>query len=397
MQPARCSGRLIAKEAPKGQYKWNRCPVLTLEYKLRGGQAQFAALDEAIRTVQFIRNKCLRLWMDGREQSISANDLQWHCAALAQQYAFVANLNSQARQQAADRAWAAISRFYTNCKSKVPGKKGYPRFQRRCRSVEYKVTGWKLEPDGRHLTLTDGHGIGRLRLVGTRSIETFPQEQLKRVRVVRRADGYYAQFCVQAERQIAHTSTGKQLGIDVGLVSFTTDSEGVSTPNPRYLRQAEPKLKRLHRRLSRKEKGSKNRAKARKRLARAYLQVSRQREDHARKLAGALISSCDWIAYEHLQIRNLVKNPYLAKSISDASWARFLWWVEHYAQAAGIVAVAVSPKWTSQQCSGCKRLVQKSLSVRTHLCPHCGLWLDRDHNAAKNILHASLPLLPSSA
>ena len=296
------------------------------------------------------------------------------CAVLAQKHPFVAKLNSQARQQAADRAWAAISRFYANCMANVPGEKGYPRFQHHCRSVEYKVTGWKLDPDGRHLAFTDGHGIGWLRLLGTRSIETYPQEQIKRVWVVRRTDGYYIQFCVQVKRQISHVPTGKHLGIDLGLASFTTDSDGVSTPNPRYLRQAEPKLMRLHRNVSRKQKGSKNRAKA-------------------RKLAGTLISSCDWIAYEALQIRNMVKNHYLAKSISDASWARFLWWIQHYAQAAGVVAVAVSSKWATQQCSGCKHRVQKSLSVRTHRWPQCGLWLDRDHNAAKNILRASLPSL----
>ena len=249
--------------------------MLTLEYKLRGKPAQFAALDEAIRTVQFIRNKCLRLWMD--HQSVSANDLQMYCAVLAQQVRFVAKLNSQARQQAAGRAWVSISRFYTNCKAKVSGKKGYPRFQHHCRSVEYKVTGWKLEPDGRHLTFTDGHGIGRLRLVGTRTIETietFPQEQLKRVRVVRRADGYFVQFCVEAERHVEHQLTGKHLGIDVGLAAFTTDSDGEGTPNPRYLRQAETTLKRLHRLVSRKQKGSRNQHKARKRLARAYLKVN---------------------------------------------------------------------------------------------------------------------------
>ncbi len=296
--------------------------VLTLEYKLRGKPAQFAALDEAIRTIQFIRNTCLRLWM--QQPGSSANDLQMHCAVLAQQYPFAAKLNSQARQQAADRAWSAVARFYANCKVKVPGKKGYPKFQHHCRSVEYKVMGWKLDSDGRHITFTDGHGIGRLRMVGTRNVETFPIEQIKRVRVVRRADGYYVQFCVQADRHVVHQPTCKQLGVDVGLVSFTTDSEGMSTPNPRFLRQSETKLKQLHRRVSRKEKGSKNREKARKRLARAYLKVSRQREDHARKLAGTFIASCDMIAYEALQIRNMVKNRHLAKSIHDASWARFL-------------------------------------------------------------------------
>jgi IS605 OrfB family transposase len=361
--------------------------MLTLEYKLRGSWAQFAAIEEAMRTVQFIRNTCVRLWMDGR--GITANDLQAHCAVLARQVPFVAKLNSQARQQAADRAWAAISRFYAACRAKVPGRKGYPRFQRNCRSVEYKVTGWTLEADGRHVRFTDGHGIGRLRLLGTRSIETFPVEQIKRVRLLRRADGYYVQFCVQAERRIAHVPTGKHLGIDVGLHAFVTDSDGHAVPNPRYLRTAESKLKRLHRRVSRKRKGSQNRQKARERLARAYLRVSRQREDHARKLAGTLISSCDWIAYEDLPVRHLMKNRPLAKSISDANWARVRSWVEHYARAHAIVAVAVPPQWTSQDCSGCGQRVRKSLSVRTHRCPHCGLVLDRDHNAARNILQAS--------
>ncbi len=367
--------------------------MLTLEYKVRGSRTQFAAIDEAIRTVQFIRNTCLRLWMDARDTtsgtSVIANDLQAHCAVLAQQFPFAAQLNSQARQQAADRAWSAISRFYANCRAKVPGKKGYPRFQHNNRSVEYKVTGWKLEADGRHLTFTDGCGIGRLRLVGTRTIEQFPTGQIKRVRLVRRADGYFVQFCVQVERRFPHTPTGKRLGIDVGLAVFVTDSEGASTPNPRYLRQSELRLKRLHRRVSRKQKGSQNRQKARQRLARMYLHVSRQREDHASKLAGTLISSCDWIAYEDLQVRNLVKNRHLAKSISDASWARFLWWVAYYARVHGIVAVAVPPQWTSQDCSGCQRRVRKSLSMRTHRCLHCGLLLDRDHNAARNILRKS--------
>src|SRR5215469_7136348 len=114
--------------------------MLIYEYKLDGNTQQYQAIDEAMRIVQFIRNKCLRKWMDGR--GISRNDLQGYCAVLAQEHSFAARLNSQARQASADRAWAAISRFYENCKNKKPGKKGYPRFQHDNRSVEYKTTGW---------------------------------------------------------------------------------------------------------------------------------------------------------------------------------------------------------------------------------------------------------------
>jgi putative transposase len=360
--------------------------MLTYEYKVDGNHQQYQAIDEAIRIVQFIRNKCVRKWMDGR--GVSKNDLQCYCAVLAQEYSFAACLNSQARQASADRAWGAIARFYENCKNKKPGKKGYPAFQHDNRSVEYKTTGWKVEPDGKHITFTDGCQIGRLRLVGNKkqSIETFPTKQIKRVRLVRRADGYYCQFVVEAARKIGHISTGKQVGIDMGLKAFLTDSEGNAVANPRHLRKAEKRLKRLHRRLSRKQKKSQNRKKARKALAKAYLKVQRQREDFARKTASALISSHDLIAYEHLKIANLVKNRRLAKSISDASWGRFLSWLNYYGMAHGIAVIAVEPAFTSQDCSACGTRVKKSLSIRTHICPRCGLVLDRDHNAALNIL-----------
>ena len=364
--------------------------MLIFEYKLDGSKKQYAAIDEAIRIVQFIRNKCLRLWMDTR--GISKNDLQCSCAVLAKDYPFATRLNSQARQASADRAWFAISRFYNNCKHHKPGKKGYPKFQHDNRSVEYKQTGWKLEPDGKHITFTDGCGIGRLRLVGNpkQQISAFQTSQIKRVRMIHRADGYYVQFGVKADRVIEHVSTGKQVGIDVGLASYYTDSEGNTVENPRHYRKAEQKLRRLHRQVSRKQKKSQNRKKARKQLARAYLNVHRQREDFARKQASTLVSSHDLIAYEQLQIRNMVRNHHLATSIHDAGWGTFISWVKAYGLMHAIPIIAVAPHFTSQECSACGAMVKKSLSVRTHICTSCGVILDRDHNAALNILAKAL-------
>ncbi len=364
--------------------------MLIFEYKVDASKKQYAAIEEAIRVVQFIRNKCLRLWMD--ERGISRNDLQRYSAVLAKEYPFATQLNSQARQASADRAWFAISRFYDNCKAHKPGKKGYPRFQHDNRSVEYKQTGWKVEPDGKHVTLTDGCGIGRLRLVGNpkQKIAAFPTEQIKRVRIVHRADGYYVQFAVKAERCIVHQPTQKQVGIDVGLKAYYTDSEGNTVDNPRHYRKAEQKLKRLQRQISRKQKKSANRKKARKHLARAHLKVQRQREDFARKTASTLVSSHDVIAYEDLQICNMVKYHHLAKSIHDAGWGTFISWVKAYGLVHNIPVIAVAPHFTSQECSVCGALVKKSLSVRTHICPSCGVVLDRDHNAALNILAKAL-------
>ncbi|HEU5199537.1 MAG TPA: transposase, partial [Ktedonobacterales bacterium] len=275
--------------------------MLILEYKLRANKAQQSAIDEAIRVVQFIRNKAVRLWMDGRARGrVGQYEMQALCAQLAQEYPFAARLNSMARQASADRAWQSVARFYKNCREHKPGKKGYPRFQKDNRSVEYKTSGWKLEPDGKRLTFTDGMGIGTVRLIGTRSIETFPLDQIKRVRLVKRADGCYVQFAVQAERRIDHVPTGSQVGIDVGLKAFYTDSDGATVANPRYLRKAETKLKRLHRRVSRTVKRSKNRKKAIKRLAKGYLQVQRRRKDFAVKAARALVQSHGLVAYEDL-------------------------------------------------------------------------------------------------
>ena len=125
--------------------------MIVFEYKLDGTPTQYARIASSIRAYWVVRNKCLRLWMDMK--GTTANDLQVYCSQLAKEFDFATKLNSQARQASAERAWFSIQRFYTNCKTKKPGKKGYPRFQNNNRSVEYKVTGWKLDPDGKHITL----------------------------------------------------------------------------------------------------------------------------------------------------------------------------------------------------------------------------------------------------
>ena len=362
--------------------------MLVLEAKLQGKTEQYSLIDEAIRTALFVRNKALRLWMDVKGSD--KYDLNKHCAVLAKEFDFAKKLNSQARQASAERAWSAINRFFDNCKKKVSGKKGYPKFKKRGHSVEYKQTGWKLSEDRKYLALTDGFKIGRLKLVGSRDLNFYQIEQIKRIRLVRRADGYYAQFCVDVDRREDMQPTQTTIGLDVGLNHFYTDSKGEVVENPRFLRKSERQLKKLQRKVSKRKKGSANRRKAIKRLARKHLQVSRQRKDFAVKTARCVVRSNDLIAYEDLQVRNMVKNHKLAKSISDASWSMFRDWVEYFGKVFGKVTVAVPPQYTSQKCSNCGTIVKKSLSERTHQCSHCGTVLDRDHNAALNILAIGL-------
>jgi putative transposase len=365
--------------------------MIVLEAKLKGTDEQYGRLDEAIRTAQFVRNSCIRHWIDNK--GVGKNELSKLCAVLAREFEWATKLNSMARQASAERAWQSIVRFYDNCKKKRPGKKGFPRFKKNTRSVEYKTSGWKLSDDRKLITFTDGFAAGIFEMWGTRNLNFYQISQIKRVRVVRRADGYYAQFCVDVEREIKHGYTGSIVGIDLGLEYFYTDSDGETVENPRRLRKSEKRLKRLQKRVSRRKKGSLNRKKAINRMARQHLKVSRQRKDFAVKTAGALVASHDLIAYENLQVKNMAKNHRIAKSISDASWSMFIDWVEYYAKLHKIVTVAVPPQYTSQDCSGCGERVKKSLSERTHQCLKCGTKLHRDHNAAKNILVKGLEIL----
>lgn len=248
--------------------------MLVLEFKAYGKRQQFAGVDEAIRVVQFIRNKCIRLWMDNPKTN--KYDLSKYSSVLAKDFSFASKLNAMSRQASADRAWSAISRFFDNCKKKVVGKKSYPTFQKGNRSVEYKTQSWKLAQNRKSITFTDKFGIGRLKLKGTRDLNFYQPDQIKRVRLVKRADGYYVQFCIQVDREEVIEPTHRTIGLDVGLEFFYTDSLGRKVENPRFYRTGEKKMKRLQRLVSRKVKGSGNRLKARVKLARVHLKISRQ-------------------------------------------------------------------------------------------------------------------------
>lgn len=291
--------------------------MLVFEFKAYGKASQFKAIDQAIRTTQFIRNKAIRLWIDGFAKSWI--ELSRHCTLLAKEFAFANNLNSMARQAAAERAWAAISRFYDNCARKVTGKKGeaatapggnlqervaggsippaishvnggYPTFQKDCRSVEYKTSGWKLTENRKSIVFTDKNNIGKLKLKGTRDLHFYQPDQIKRVRLVKRADSYYVQFCVSVDRSETIEPTHQTIGLDVGLESFYTDSLGNKIDNPRFYRTGERKLNRFQKLVSRKIKTSSNRNKARTSLGKVHLKISRQRKDHAVKLARCVIT-----------------------------------------------------------------------------------------------------------
>ncbi|MDJ0619379.1 MAG: transposase [Calothrix sp. MO_192.B10] len=369
--------------------------MFVYSYKVNPRPRQIIAINEAIRTSQFVRNKVLRYWMDNR--GVGKTKMFRYNTLLRKQFKFVEDLNCHACQTAVERVLKAVNRFYSNCKQQIPGKKGYPKFKKNTRSVEYKISGWKLSHNRKHITFTDKKGIGTLKLIGSRDLNFYQLEQIKRVRIVRRADGYYVQFSVKLDpRDTVEPLTPSQnaVGIDVGIKYFLADSQGNIEPNPQFYRKGERQLNRLNRNKSKKYcKGkpqSRNYHKARVRYARKHLKVSRQREEYLKRVALRLIKSNDLVAYENLNVKGMVKNRHLAKSITDAGWSVFRQWLDYFGYKYGKITIAVSPHNTSQNCSNCGEKVQKSLSTRTHICIECGFVEDRDVNAAINILQRGL-------
>lgn len=257
-------------------------------------------------------------------------------------------------------------------------KAGFPRFKGRDRynSFKLKQSSWSLT--GNKLIIRN---IGTLKLFLSRPI----LGDIKTVTVKYTSAGWFVSFsCDNVPRNILPTN-GKEIGIDVGLKVFLADSDGNFVDNPRFFRKAEKELRRKQRAFSRKKLRSKRRQKAKRQVQRVHKKVKNQRADFIKKLAKEYVDSNGVIYVEALKIVNMVKNKYLSKSISDASWNMFRQWLTFKAEEAGRKVIAVNPKNTSQICL-CGETVKKSLAVRVHKCSVCGLVIDRDTLAAKNVL-----------
>jgi putative transposase len=286
-----------------------------------------------------------------------------------------------------DKAFAAFFRRVQNGE-----QPGYPRFQGTDR-----YTSFTYPQVGAHGGAALGGGmlslskIGRIRMRLHRPLEGIP----KTVTITREVDGWYACISCADLSPVSLPPTGRETGIDVGLRVFLITADGEVVENPRHHRTAERRLAKAQRRVSRRKKGSKRRRKAVALLKRHHQQVQRQWSDFHHKTALALLQQYDVVYLEDLQVRNMVRNRHLAKSISDAGCAAFRTILSAKAACAGRQVIAVPAQYTSQDCSGvlpdgsrCPQRVAKSLSVRTHVCPSCGLVLDRDENAAVNIHRA---------
>lgn len=290
-------------------------------------------------------------------------------------------VHSQVLQNVSDRLVKSFENFFGRVGRGE--KAGFPRFKSKDRydSFTFPQSGFGFEDNELKLSK-----IGMVNIKRHREIEG----KVKTLTINKTCTGkWFANFSVVKEIKVRQKNFGKCVGIDVGLNSFYADSEGNKVDNPRWLRRSEERLKLLQRQHSKKRKGSRNRKKSRFKIAKLHEKIVNQRNDFLHKQSRKLVDNYPLIAVEKLSIKNMVRNPYLAKSINDASWRRFLQLLSYKAEEAGGRIVEVDARGTSQRCI-CGNVVKKSLAVREHKCSECGRNLDRDVMSAMIIKASAL-------
>ncbi len=353
----------------------------TYKEKLRPTPAQERMLDETLWRCRTLYNTALEQRITAWQRchvSVSRFEQEAELKAIRAEFPEYASIHSHVLQDVLARLEKTYQAFFRRIQRGE--KAGFPRFKgcNRYRSFTFKEFGNGARLDNGFLALSK---MGRIAVHWSRPLESTP----KTVTISQEADGWYVAIsCADVPMHLL-PETGQETGIDLGLESFATLADGTTIHNPRYSRSAERYLAKCQRRVARRKKGSTRRRKAVCWLGKAHQTVRRQRADFHHKTALALVRIYDTIYHEDLQVRNMVRNPYLAKSISDVGWGQYLSILNFKAANAGRSVVAVDPAYTSQACSGCGVMVQKGLSVRWHSCPDCGTQLHRDHNAAKNI------------
>src|SRR5499426_587081 len=286
------------------------------------------------------------------------------------------------QQDALERLDEAFNGFFRRIQNGE--KPGFPRFKGKDRYHTFSQKYEKVRPSpikGNKLTVP---GVGSCRVRLSRPIEG----QCKQLRITRRVDGWYALLVCETPRPEPMPPTGQTVGVDVGVSSFATLSNGEEIENPRHLKSALENLQRQQRRLSRRRKGSKRRAKQRINVAKAHLKVARSRKDFHHKVSTDLVGRFDAITVEDLNIRGMVRNRRLAQAISDVAWGRFFKMTKSKAENAGRTFERVDPRYTSQICSNCGHRQEMPLAIRVYECGKCGFVIGRDHNSAITINRA---------
>jgi putative transposase len=355
--------------------------VKTFAYRLYPSKPQARLLDCMLETCRRWYNQCLAEWRDAYQQRSETMGKYQQLAKVKDQKAanpYAKGIHSHVLQIVVTDLDKAFQTFFRRVKaSETPG---YPRFKGRNRfsSFGFKEYGNGFKIDGRRLRLS---GIGRVAVRWHRPLEG----QIKTLRITRRSGKWYACFACEVEAAPL-PEAGQDVGVDVGISNLITTSDGEKEAHPGWYRAAQRKLRVLQRRVARRKRGSARRRKAVAALQRQHERIANRRKDFLKKLVHRLISRYDRIALEDLRITNMVRNRHLAKSILDAGWGYLVQHLTSKAAEAGRVVYLVDPRNTSKTCSQCGHIFESlSLADRWIDCG-CGLSIDRDHNAAINIL-----------
>lgn len=359
-------------------------------YKVRAypDRDQEAILNRTLGCVRLVWNKTLadrqrRYTVEGKSTSYKDTDATLTAWKKTAELAFLNEVSSVPLQQALRHQHAAFSNFFA-------GRARYPRFKSRHgrQSAHYTRSAFRMKSDGLWLAKTSSP----LRLAWSWPDVDLAALNPTMVVVSREPDGrWFVSLAVDVDDPAPQAPTGRQVGVDLGIKDFATLSTGEKIANPRHMARHERGLRRQQRRLARMKKGSNNRAKQRKKVARKHARVRDARRDFLHKTSTTLVCENDLIAVEDLNVSGMVRNRRLARSISDVGWSEFRSMLEYKAERAGR-HVAVVNRWypSSKTCNACGHLLASlSLGTRRWTCPDCGTRHDRDVNAAKNILVAA--------
>ena len=363
------------------------------KYRISPTKGQQRILSTMLEECRFVYNQTLaarcQAW-EQRQESLGLYDTQSLLPAWKETRPSLKLVHSQVLQNVQVRLDLAFKAFFRRVKAGEQ-KVGYPRFKgfSRYDSITYPQYGNGVRLEGSTLTLSK---IGSVKVIVHRPIDG----QIKTVTLRRSATGKWCVcLSVEASPQPLNPSQSA-IGVDVGLSSFATLSTAEKIANPRFLRAEEHELAKVQRKLSKAEKGSRERARRRKIVSRVHERITNRRSNFVHQESRKLIDRFGILAFEDLNTNGMLKNHCLAKSIADAAWKQFVLVTMSKAEEAGRRVVLIDPRNTSKRCSRCGQLVEKDLSVRVHSCPVCGLVIDRDENAAINVLALGLQCLGAS-
>jgi len=356
----------------------------SFQFRLRLTKKQAKMLETQLEECRWLYNEMLqyrKLSYEELDLSLSKYEQSMLLPELKEEKPSLKQVHSQVLQNVLDRLDKAFQAFFRRCKK--GGNPGYPRFRgmHRYNSFCYPQSGFSLV--GKELKLSK---IGNIRIKMHRSIEG----EIKTCTLRRNASGEWdVSFSCElfVEAQPAKETA---VGIDVGLEHFATLSDGKQIANPRFFKQGEKALAKEQRKLAKLQKGTAERRKQGKVVAKVHERIANQRKDFCHKESKKIIDQYQYICVEDLNIKKMIKDSHFAKSITDASWNQYLQFLTYKAAEAGRKLGLVNPAYTTQECCQCGYREEKKLSDRMHCCNRCGYTASRDFNAANNILALGL-------